>query len=105
MLKPAVRLKLHLLSADAPSMALPVDFPEKNFVKQAPANMPDCRPLPCWIDDTQVVSCWEFSPEELAEIARTGKMYISVLAPVSTPPMWLTGLNPFVQPEPAAEAE
>lgn len=58
----------------------------------------ECSALPCFVDNRQVVSCWQFSPEEVAEIVRTGRIYLGVLG-ASTPPVWVTGTNPFTYPD------
>lgn len=45
-----------------------------------------------------VVSCWEPSEEELAEMMRTKKIYIGVMASQAwptQPPIWVLGYNPF----------
>ena len=80
-------------------MALPIEFPEQNSVLGKPKDWTDeqCAPLPCFINDEQVVSCWQFTTEELAEIARTGRVFIGVFAPpgTGTPPVWISGTNPF----------
>jgi len=57
-----------------------------------------CSSLPCFVDNTQVVSCWQLTQEECEEIGRTGKIWLGVLG-ASTPPAWLSGINPFQQPE------
>lgn len=41
---------------------------------------PTYRPLPAYRNrDGVVISCWQLSPEELAEVARTGRLWVSVL--------------------------
>lgn len=48
--------------------------------------------------DQCVVSCWQLSPEELAEIARTGVVYFQCFG-TTHPPVSLWGTSPFAQPE------
>ncbi len=43
-----------------------------------------------------VVSCWKASKEELAEIARTGRVWL-VVAGGTMYPAYLLGTNPFVK--------
>lgn len=37
------------------------------------------------------VSCWQLTPEEIAEVARTGRLYVSILSGTSQPPVFLGG--------------
>lgn len=37
------------------------------------------------------VSCWQLTPEEIAEVARTGRLYVSILSGPSQPPVFLGG--------------
>lgn len=69
----------------------PVKFEESNTVFGK--DQPEYMPLPALVkpfiigkgDDAAVypkgivVSCWELSEEELAEVAKTGRIYLSVL--------------------------
>src|SRR5882757_2240711 len=41
-------------------------------VAQTVYNNSDEKPVPC------LISCWELSPEELAEVQKTGKVYLSI---------------------------
>lgn len=46
------------------------------------ANQPEYLPLPAQRlpgDCGQIVTCWELSPEEIKQVQRTGKIYLSVL--------------------------
>lgn len=36
-------------------------------------------------------SCWVLSPEELAEVARTGCVFVTVLSGKSQPPVYVAG--------------
>lgn len=58
----------------------PVQFPEQNVTFAA--DQPEYRNLPAFKENNQpftVVSCWELSPEELEEVKRTGKVWVSTL--------------------------
>lgn len=48
------------------------------------------RPVPC------IVSCWKLSPEELAEVQRTGRIWVAVMG-VGQPPILPMALNPFTE--------
>lgn len=37
------------------------------------------------------VSCWELSPEEIAEVQRTGRIYLSVFFGETQPPVFVGG--------------
>lgn len=59
-------------------MAIAIEFKGCNvtFAK----NQPEYTPLPAMLlEDGMAVTCWQFSPEELSEIQKTGKIYISQL--------------------------
>ncbi|MBG8556167.1 hypothetical protein [Hymenobacter guriensis] len=86
-------------------MATPVEFPEQNWLLKKPDSMSDdeCVSLPCFVDNQQVVSCWAFTPEEMAVLnANGGKLYMGVYGQ-STPPIWLSPRNPFVRPDEQTE--
>jgi hypothetical protein len=58
-------------------------------------------PLPVAVtDDGQCISCWEFDADELAEIAKTGKVWVSLLSGDSQPPMVVTGHTLVEAPKP-----
>lgn len=84
-------------------MSKAIKFPEANDVFKCPEDMQDCNdlhvlrtldPLRTYEDEMGiavpfpiVISCWEFTHEELMEIASTGKVYLVIwgnrLPPVS----------------------
>lgn len=56
----------------------PVTFPGQNVVFAE--NQPEYTPLPALrLPDGQVITCWEISDEELVEIKRTKRIYLSQL--------------------------
>jgi hypothetical protein len=85
---------------------LPIDFPERNFVFGKPKEMTDeqCMSLPVWKGDTLIddagkvypciISCWKLSKEDLDEIHRTGKIWLSINAE-GMPPFMLFTEDPF----------
>jgi hypothetical protein len=83
----------------------PVTFDQINKVFKKPADMTDdqCGDLGvCETTDKDgypvIVSCWELTEEELQEIIKTKRVWLGVLG-AGTPPVWLSGTNPFKQPE------
>lgn len=60
-----------------------VDFPEANFTFSKPTDMTDeqCMPLQVWrgLDENNyplIISKWTLSAEDLAEIQKTGSIYL-----------------------------
>lgn len=78
----------------------PTSFPEENLVLGKPSDMKidDCTPL-C-VKRTMrgefpiVISCWKLTKEELNEINKTGKVWLTVLG-TTMPPVILEGTRPF----------
>lgn len=101
-------------------MAEFIDFPEANDVlKAAPGTEAYVSDLPIFRQPLPgqqlkpgympcVVSCFQLSPQELAEVNRTGRLYLQVLGHTH-PPVSISGLSPFVpaeqvmEPTPAAD--
>lgn len=94
---------------------LAIDFPERNKVFTKPAGQTDeqCSDLCVWvgpvtIDEagTQVpaiISKWQFSKEDLEEIARTGHIWLSITG-TGMPPVSIFTECPFLnKPEPESE--
>lgn len=55
----------------------PVHFKEANVVFAA--DQPEYQPLPAFVGgdaNRTVVTCWKLSPEELAEVQRTGMIWL-----------------------------
>lgn len=89
---------------------LPVSFPEANLVFTKPEGWTDeqCSDLPVWkgqapLDDNgtmgnSIISCWQLSKEDLEEIQRTGRIWLSVSG-TALPPVSVFTENPF-QPQP-----
>lgn len=47
-------------------------------------------------DGQQVISCWKPTQEELAEIQRTGRVWLHVSG-VTMPPVYVSGEFPFIE--------
>lgn len=81
-------------------MAFPTSFDESNEFLDAPPGMHDCvGPLSVlrmkYPDGMPVVvSCFKVTAEELAEINKTGRIWLGVLG-VTMPPAFLAGIKPF----------
>lgn len=61
-------------------MARGVDFDGSNVVYKAPEGREDVADLHVFANGKALVSCWELTPEELAEVNRTGRVFLSVLS-------------------------
>ena len=75
-------------------MAQAVAFDEANAILGPPPGEDEnVTPLPVLRRDGRLVSCWRPSAAELAEILRTGKIWLSVWGERTQPPVWVTGLK------------
>jgi hypothetical protein len=74
-------------------MAQPIGFEEANVTLGPPGGMEaDVVPLPVRHSvDGQLVSCWQLSADEIEEIVRTRKVWISVWGGMSQPPVFVMG--------------
>lgn len=69
----------------------PANFNESNCVLDRPGDMSadQCDPLCVWrgaVGDTPVViSCWKMTPDELAEITRTGRVWLMLVGHTMQP--------------------
>jgi hypothetical protein len=73
-------------------MANPVGFEGARAVADAaPGDEDKVRPLPIFMDDHQIISCWRLTPEELARIAETGVVWLSVTNVGILPPVFVSG--------------
>lgn len=88
-------------------MAKGVRFPEANVVLGAPTAEDAAAGTVCALfvhryrdldGQPNVLSKWELSPEELAEVARTGVVWFNCWG-ATHPPMWISGHDPFVRPK------
>ncbi|MFZ5871071.1 MAG: hypothetical protein ACOYXW_11170 [Actinomycetota bacterium] len=73
-------------------MGTGVHFPEANVVLTPPAGEEETvYPLPAHRDGAQLVTCWELSAEEVAEIVRTRRVWLSLWVGAGPPPAFVTG--------------
>ena len=78
-------------------MGEPIEFEGQNHVwKKSGADVDD---LPCFRDEVCHVniSCWRLNEVELAEVARTGTVWLYVWGP--HPPVSVGGEYPFIREE------
>lgn len=81
-------------------MGQPMWFEEANITLGPPGGMEaDVVPLPVHRTvDGQLVSCWQVTADELEEIVRTKKVWISVWGGATQPPVFVTGHKQEVLP-------
>lgn len=70
-------------------MSTPVEFAGSNFVLGAPTGSDNVGPLPIFRNGTCCVSAWELTEEELAEIVRTRRVFLSVFYGNTQPPVYV----------------
>jgi hypothetical protein len=88
-------------------MAFPVNFPDANDVLGKPPSMTEeqCMDLPIFRGHTNLggtpplitsllVSCWEFTDEEINEIIRTKRAYLGCVGVKTHPPLFITAIYP-----------
>lgn len=61
-------------------MGHPVNFQGANVVLNPPKGDDSVQPLHTFTNGVFCVSCWELSPEELAEVNRTGRVFLSIMS-------------------------
>ncbi len=73
-------------------MATAVGFEGANTVYRAPRGMSqaECYDLQSFADGEQIISCWRLTRAEIAEIARTGVVWLSVMGQ-ALPPVLVSG--------------
>lgn len=72
-------------------MGQAVPFAGCNHHYEAPEDRDDISGLPCFNNGQVTVSVWQLDPEEIDEIVRTGRIYLSVMMGKSMPPVYLGG--------------
>lgn len=68
----------------------PIKFEESNVTYVAEG----CNDLPAYKGETQIISCWQLTEQDLETIKETGVIWFSV-AGQSQPPIWLGTEKPF----------
>ncbi len=94
-------------------MAVGVPFNEANTVLRAPTQEDQAAGTVYDLHvhryrdldgQANVISKWKLSPEELAEVVRTGGEIWFNCWGATHPPIWISGTNPFVRQAPDKEA-
>lgn len=70
-------------------MGSPVQFDGANVVMRAPEGADNVQDMYVFRTRHSCVSCWQLTPEELAEINRTGTVFLSVLTGGIQPPVYV----------------
>lgn len=73
-------------------MANPVGFSgARGVADAAPGDEDYVRPLPMYMDERQIISCWRLTAEELDMVAKTGVVWLSVTNIGVLPPVYVSG--------------
>jgi hypothetical protein len=72
-------------------MGHPVDFKGANSILSGPEGSENIYAMRVFRNGISSTSCWALSPEEVEEIERTGRIFITVLAGQSQPPVFAGG--------------
>ncbi|MBD9635950.1 hypothetical protein IB277_06535 [Ensifer sp. ENS07] len=70
-------------------MGAPIQFEGANMLLRAPEGSENVSDMHTFTNGMCSVSCWELSVDELAEINRTGRIYLSVFSGRSQPPVYV----------------
>jgi hypothetical protein len=72
-------------------MGTPVEFKGANRVLTAPKGRDSlsCSDLHVYNNGHSSTSCWKLSQEEIEEIVKTGKIYVTVWFGMSQPPVYV----------------
>jgi len=70
----------------------PIEFKEAN------KTFAECAPLPTYVSNSECISCWELSDEDLIRIAANKKIWLRVSSGnKSQPPVILQAEDPFTE--------
>lgn len=73
-------------------MAQPVDFIGTNIIMKAPQGREETvNDVRAFTNEQCCVTCWQLTPDELAEVYRTGKVFLSVHYGGGMPPVFVGG--------------
>ena len=70
-------------------MSAPIKFNGYNRILNPPPDSENVLPLPIFRNGKCCVSCWQLTKEELAEINRTGRVYISIFSGETQPAVYV----------------
>lgn len=71
------------------NMGYPVNFHGTNMKLNPPQGSENVEPLHTFTNGVCSVSCWELSAEELAEVIRTGRVFLSVFSGRTQAPVFV----------------
>lgn len=77
----------------------PAEFSQAHScLKKAPEDEREIRDLPVHYDPETfcLTSCWQLTEADLAEINRTGQLWVQMLCAGSPPPVLATAFSPFL---------
>lgn len=66
-----------------------VKFPGANSILTAPPGAENVSDLHTFKNGVSCVSCWQLSDDELAEVQRTGRVFLSVMSGRTQPPVFV----------------
>lgn len=72
-------------------MGEPVEFAGANTLLGPPNGAENIVAMHVFRNGTCCVSCWRLRPEEVAEVMRTGRVFVSVFAGPTQPPIFVGG--------------
>ena len=74
----------------------PIRFEQATGELGRPPSMSEaeCQPLPVHANGEGFISCWQLSADELAEVSRTGRLWLGVCGRAH-PPVWVAAFSPF----------
>ena len=72
-------------------MGVPTEFEGSNSVLGAPRGSENVESLPVFSNGTCCVSAWALSDEEIEEIVRTRRVFVSVMSGRTQPPVFVGG--------------
>lgn len=70
-------------------MAYPIKFEGQNAELVGPKDDDTIQPLPVFRNGACCVSCWELTAEERAEIAASGRIFLSIFMGNTQPPVFI----------------
>lgn len=71
-------------------MARPVTFDGANLILKAPLGQEEtCGELPVFRNGLSCTSCWQLSEQEIESVVNTGRIFLTVFAGSSQPPVFV----------------
>lgn len=77
----------------------PIEFKEMNTKLTKPEGMTDeeCSSLPAYVNQTESISCWELSDDDIMLMTATRRIWVRVVSGNgSQPPIGIQAETPFV---------